>query len=463
MLTRYPRPGRPLVPASLRELFLRSKVPFLNKEGKQELFAHLDRGCWDRFTNAQCEDLGKMVVQRLQGRLSTFPEELKSRRLPPSPAGLILDDLALEPRTMNALTKCGYRERMEDLEQLTLGDLLELPSFGARCMIDLLTILESLAILGWEPEGVAPLPEPVVPKEPAAASPRRKIAAPAGLPAPSPEGDPSPGLPEVPVRDPFERLALAMSAHGGAVHIEDFVTKLAGRIGVGVTLERTRKNLEDLDGLEWLDEEKAWFWIPRAVLGNAGLIHYLVKLLPEAGERNLDSLYVMLKEVPELRGAMPPEGVFRKLCARLPAVPLKRPRKAKTAKRSGGTGTKRGPRRKVLLAAGELEDGRFHMKMCISPSMLKNGIFSMPTAFVGKVEGRFPIFGENGRQAGTLALQRPTSWGLRTFLRSLEAGEGDVLDLRIDPKLGRVEARLERAATGEDSGVALAAPTGETG
>jgi hypothetical protein len=62
----------------------------------------------------------------------------------PSPA-LRLADLRLENRTCNCLIRAGLGEHVGRLGELTVGDLLSMRSFGTKCLVDLLTALESRA------------------------------------------------------------------------------------------------------------------------------------------------------------------------------------------------------------------------------------------------------------------------------------------------------------------------------
>ena len=54
-----------------------------------------------------------------------------------------LQDLALENRTYNCLVREGLGNRFEDIGKYTIGDLLALKAFGAKCLLDLLSSLET--------------------------------------------------------------------------------------------------------------------------------------------------------------------------------------------------------------------------------------------------------------------------------------------------------------------------------
>jgi len=56
-----------------------------------------------------------------------------------------LEDLRLENRTHNCLERKGYKEHPGRLGELTVAGLLSIPSFGSKCLVDLLSSLETLA------------------------------------------------------------------------------------------------------------------------------------------------------------------------------------------------------------------------------------------------------------------------------------------------------------------------------
>ena len=56
-----------------------------------------------------------------------------------------LEDLRLENRTFNCLRREGFCHRPEELGKRTVGQLLSIKAFGAKCLVDLLSSLETLA------------------------------------------------------------------------------------------------------------------------------------------------------------------------------------------------------------------------------------------------------------------------------------------------------------------------------
>ncbi len=63
-------------------------------------------------------------------------------RFPTLPAGTKLRDLHLEARTFQCLAKRGFEDRFEDLANLTLGEVLNIPGFGMLCLVDYLDSVE---------------------------------------------------------------------------------------------------------------------------------------------------------------------------------------------------------------------------------------------------------------------------------------------------------------------------------
>lgn len=149
-LSRYPRPGHRLAPVTLRAL-LATPVPcrLLGSDDAAAIqFADLDEAAWGRFGPELCQRLGKAIVECVRAQLSTAPPTVRNRPLPRLPDGLRGEDLLLEPRTWNCLEKMqvfGLLQDLADLNNKTIGDLLALHGFGAKCLIDLLTSMEAVA------------------------------------------------------------------------------------------------------------------------------------------------------------------------------------------------------------------------------------------------------------------------------------------------------------------------------
>jgi hypothetical protein len=164
---RYPRAGDRLAPATLREILAVPVPPELAGEsGARDLeLCDLDESVWDRFETDQIVRLAGLIVARVNG--SGCNRTVRRRRLPKPPARMRLEDLRLENRTYNCLHREGFGKRPEELGNRTVGDLLAIKAFGGKCLVDLLSSLETLAARGssldptltTEAESLAELPE----------------------------------------------------------------------------------------------------------------------------------------------------------------------------------------------------------------------------------------------------------------------------------------------------------------
>jgi hypothetical protein len=106
----------------------------------------LDETAWTRYDAETCKALARQVIEQVRQSLPLMNAQTAHRRPPSVPEGVSLDDLELETRTRNSLAEEGYEENLEALRRVTIGDLLEIPGFGARCLVDLLTSLEDFDI-----------------------------------------------------------------------------------------------------------------------------------------------------------------------------------------------------------------------------------------------------------------------------------------------------------------------------
>ncbi len=147
-ISRYPRPGQRLAPASLGDL-LHAPVPrrLIGWADKDRIrFADLDETAWTRF-GAACRPLAKALVQEVQGRISPPPAAVRDRVIPHLPGDVQIEDLELETRTYNCLWTMQDHGLPDDAHELggkTIGQLLAVRGFGAKCLVDLLTSIESV-------------------------------------------------------------------------------------------------------------------------------------------------------------------------------------------------------------------------------------------------------------------------------------------------------------------------------
>lgn len=141
---RYPRAGHRLAPQLLREI-LTDYVPASMARGTpvQGLrLGDLDETVWEHLSPQDIAKLAEMIVARVN--VSGYNRVIQNRRIPKPPKGVRLEDLRLENRTYNCLRREGFGKRPEDLGKRTIGDLLSVKAFGAKCLVDLLTSLETL-------------------------------------------------------------------------------------------------------------------------------------------------------------------------------------------------------------------------------------------------------------------------------------------------------------------------------
>jgi hypothetical protein len=150
-VSRYPRTGCRLAPVALRDL-LNFRVParFLRSSGCKDAiqFADLDESAWTRFDSEVCKSLGEELIEHVRGMIPRLPNNIQNRRLPQLPEGTSLGDLCFEPRTYNCLCKMqqfGLLGDAHDLGHKTIGQLLNVTGFGAKCLLDLLTAMEAIS------------------------------------------------------------------------------------------------------------------------------------------------------------------------------------------------------------------------------------------------------------------------------------------------------------------------------
>ena len=74
--------------------------------------------------------------------------------LPKLPEAATLSNLRLDPRTFNSLQRHGFRERLHDLQEYTVGEMLALSGFGDQCLSDLLRAIDA-----FDPAAVFDIPD----------------------------------------------------------------------------------------------------------------------------------------------------------------------------------------------------------------------------------------------------------------------------------------------------------------
>ena len=149
-ISRYPRIGQSLAPALLRPIL---EVPCRGRSGldrvigKETLLADLDEKTWDRFDVRTCILLGREIASKVGRSAYTLVKDPTSYRLPQPLVKFSIEQLELEIRTYRGLNilreKKGLRSP-RDWHRLTASDLLELPHFGAKSLVDFLVSYEAM-------------------------------------------------------------------------------------------------------------------------------------------------------------------------------------------------------------------------------------------------------------------------------------------------------------------------------
>jgi hypothetical protein len=141
---RYPRPGDRVAPATLRQVLLEplpaELVAGTSAEGLK--LCDLDEHIWERLSAATIEALAEVVVARVAAACAR--KALDQRHFPRPPQGLKLANLRLEHRTLLCLAREGFGNSPASLGGRTLGEILAIRAFGPRCLVDLLSALETL-------------------------------------------------------------------------------------------------------------------------------------------------------------------------------------------------------------------------------------------------------------------------------------------------------------------------------
>ncbi len=141
---RYPRPNHRLAPQALKEVLL-DRIPPRLVSGtplRRARLCDLDEAAWEHLTPARIGRLAGLIVSRV-GTVG-HNRIIVQRRLPKPPPDMRLEDLRLENRTHNCLRSAGFGRRPQDLGTLTVGEVLSIKAFGSKCLVDLLTSLETL-------------------------------------------------------------------------------------------------------------------------------------------------------------------------------------------------------------------------------------------------------------------------------------------------------------------------------
>ncbi len=112
------------------------------KKGNAKLrLCDLDESVWDRFSEETLLELAGVIIDRV----GTYHarKAFQHRHFPRPLRSLKLEDLRLENRTRRCLAKQGLEDDPSRLGDYTIGEVLAIRAFGPRCLVDLLSALES--------------------------------------------------------------------------------------------------------------------------------------------------------------------------------------------------------------------------------------------------------------------------------------------------------------------------------
>jgi hypothetical protein len=140
---RYPRPGHRLAPQTLKEVLL-MRIPAPLARGtpfRKARLCDLDESAWEHLSHEAIGSLAGLILTRAS--VAAHRRVIRMRLVPQPPEGMRLEDLHLENRTYKCLVREGFGKRPEELGKKTVGDLLLIRSFGTKCLLDLLSSLET--------------------------------------------------------------------------------------------------------------------------------------------------------------------------------------------------------------------------------------------------------------------------------------------------------------------------------
>jgi hypothetical protein len=139
----YPKPGQALVPALLHWAIASPVPPHLIEPplASKMRLCDVDGATLEAVNPAVRAMLHEHVISVARASVTRWPTGLLSMEIE-VPAGLGLRDLDLSNRTHNCLGRAGLDDGFHRLADCTLGDMLDIPGFGAGCLLELLWALE---------------------------------------------------------------------------------------------------------------------------------------------------------------------------------------------------------------------------------------------------------------------------------------------------------------------------------
>ena len=168
-ISQYPRSGRRIAPALLCEVLSIPLPSYLQPENQKEiLFCDLDESAWVRFGFKTCCDLAKAVIRRVASEFACGRFYVSGQHLPKPPGNLVLEDLELEVRTFNCLSRLRRQRHLsqaEDWASITIEDLLGISAFGAKSLVDFLSSYETAISLSQGQQTFSYTPDQLVVEE----------------------------------------------------------------------------------------------------------------------------------------------------------------------------------------------------------------------------------------------------------------------------------------------------------
>ncbi len=139
----YPRPGDRISPRTLHPLLLEQVPGHLAGEADPGLrLCDLDESSWETLPPGAIDKLAEMVIDKVTAGCTR--RGFRRRHFPRPAKGTKLADLRLEHRTRLCLLREGFGDHPERLGDHTIGEILEIRAFGPRCLVDLLSSLETV-------------------------------------------------------------------------------------------------------------------------------------------------------------------------------------------------------------------------------------------------------------------------------------------------------------------------------
>jgi hypothetical protein len=141
----YPRAGTRLAPRTLRPVLgapAGNSEPWLNVK-----LSDLQEDSWSKYGPFLCKQLADRIVREVAKQFRFLPADIHGRTLDSITNGRSIDLAEVSARTYNCLVRLKGPNGRQALGELRISDLVRARGFGARCLVDLLSALETIATL----------------------------------------------------------------------------------------------------------------------------------------------------------------------------------------------------------------------------------------------------------------------------------------------------------------------------